>query len=255
MTGGRPSLFDGVGASATQIVVEAMSHLPNEADGANGADGGPGLIGSPDRLFVQTAARGLVAVFATDLFTGEVHRLSPEVFCGRTSFLPWVAGSFALFHEHFHPFGGVWPERRVRDVRCQFELWQFRHALEEDWSAVDAMLCSLLSVDKMDGSAVLEWPLFGLVVADVVEAELTVKRFSRGASSRSQHSVKAAQPSDLPSETLSSREAAALLQVREQTLRRWRMEGKGPPWAKVGEHRVVYRRADLTHWLELQTTR
>lgn len=43
-------------------------------------------------------------------------------------------------------------------------------------------------------------------------------------------------------------EAAAQLQVAERTLRRWRIEGTGPRWHRVGKQ-IRYSQADLDAWL------
>ena len=50
-------------------------------------------------------------------------------------------------------------------------------------------------------------------------------------------------------EVLTAAEAAAYLQIPEETLRRWRSLGTGPRHAKVGRH-VRYRRAALDRWLD-----
>ncbi|MEZ4315806.1 MAG: helix-turn-helix domain-containing protein [Polyangiaceae bacterium] len=47
----------------------------------------------------------------------------------------------------------------------------------------------------------------------------------------------------------STKEAASLLGFPPQTLRRWRVRGGGPPYAKIGG-RVRYRHADLAAWIE-----
>jgi hypothetical protein len=44
---------------------------------------------------------------------------------------------------------------------------------------------------------------------------------------------------------------AALLRIREGTLRNWRSSGYGPPYLKLGAG-VVYRRADVLGWMEAQ---
>jgi predicted DNA-binding transcriptional regulator AlpA len=44
-------------------------------------------------------------------------------------------------------------------------------------------------------------------------------------------------------------EAAQALGTGEATLERWRTEGVGPPFCKIG-HRVAYRRKDLEAWVE-----
>ncbi len=42
--------------------------------------------------------------------------------------------------------------------------------------------------------------------------------------------------------------AGAVLGIARQTLARWRVEGKGPPFVKLGG-RVAYRAATLNAWL------
>ena len=47
-------------------------------------------------------------------------------------------------------------------------------------------------------------------------------------------------------------EAASYLDMREQTLARWRMLGEGPSYAKVGRS-VSYSQQQLDEWLARQT--
>ncbi len=50
-----------------------------------------------------------------------------------------------------------------------------------------------------------------------------------------------------------SPEAAALIGVRPQTLRIWRMKGCGPAYVRLGDTpgaRVAYRLSDLKAWLD-----
>ena len=42
--------------------------------------------------------------------------------------------------------------------------------------------------------------------------------------------------------------------IKKKTLDHWRMQGKGPPYFKVGR-RVLYRRADVERWLADQGRR
>lgn len=44
-------------------------------------------------------------------------------------------------------------------------------------------------------------------------------------------------------------EVADILRVSLKTVRKWRYEGKGPPWVKVGRL-VYYKETDLIKWLE-----
>jgi predicted DNA-binding transcriptional regulator AlpA len=49
---------------------------------------------------------------------------------------------------------------------------------------------------------------------------------------------------------LSSREASSHVGLSEMTLRRYRTEGTGPRFVRLGERRIGYRIADLDAWLE-----
>jgi excisionase family DNA binding protein len=60
-----------------------------------------------------------------------------------------------------------------------------------------------------------------------------------------------AEPPEHPHELLTEAEAAKLLTVSTVTLARWRREGTGPPWFRVGG-RFRYRRDELLAWLEEQ---
>lgn len=44
-------------------------------------------------------------------------------------------------------------------------------------------------------------------------------------------------------------ETAEYLRIEEQTLRKWRLHGSGPPFVRVGK-RIRYRQADLEAWLQ-----
>ena len=50
-------------------------------------------------------------------------------------------------------------------------------------------------------------------------------------------------------EFLTTREASAFLRISKPTLERWRMEGRGPRYAKIG-HRVLYPRVELDRFLQ-----
>lgn len=52
---------------------------------------------------------------------------------------------------------------------------------------------------------------------------------------------------------LSTKQAADYLGLKSQTLRRWRMQGDGPAYVRLGNTpraRVAYRNADLDLWLD-----
>jgi DNA-binding transcriptional MerR regulator len=48
---------------------------------------------------------------------------------------------------------------------------------------------------------------------------------------------------------LTEAEAAEVIRVSARTLRRWRVEGTGPPVAGYAGRRALYRRSDLLAWL------
>jgi excisionase family DNA binding protein len=47
---------------------------------------------------------------------------------------------------------------------------------------------------------------------------------------------------------LTQTETAELLRLSERTLERWRVQGGGPVFCKLGK-RVLYRQADLEKWI------
>ena len=52
---------------------------------------------------------------------------------------------------------------------------------------------------------------------------------------------------------ITSKRAAAALGVKLQTLRAWRMTGKGPRYVRLGDNRlgrVAYRPEDVAAWIE-----
>lgn len=50
---------------------------------------------------------------------------------------------------------------------------------------------------------------------------------------------------------LPSTEFADFVRQRDQTVRRWRMEGRGPVFVRMG-NRAYYRPSDILEWLESQ---
>jgi excisionase family DNA binding protein len=52
-----------------------------------------------------------------------------------------------------------------------------------------------------------------------------------------------------PAEFLTSEQLAELLRVDPKTVKRWRSNGDGPPFIRLGERRLIYSRADVDAWL------
>jgi hypothetical protein len=53
---------------------------------------------------------------------------------------------------------------------------------------------------------------------------------------------------------LDEQQTAAVLHTSVRSLRRWRSEGRGPPFAKVGKN-VLYRYGGILKWLERREER
>jgi len=53
---------------------------------------------------------------------------------------------------------------------------------------------------------------------------------------------------------ITSNDTASILCLSPKTLRKWRWEGKGPKFIKVG-HKVAYRQEDITTFIQQQSRR
>ena len=60
-------------------------------------------------------------------------------------------------------------------------------------------------------------------------------------------------PTDTAGLALTPREAAPILRVKGQTLKRWRAKGIGPAYVRLEGGRVRYRLSDLEAWLAANT--
>jgi predicted DNA-binding transcriptional regulator AlpA len=56
--------------------------------------------------------------------------------------------------------------------------------------------------------------------------------------------------SDIPDEPLTSRQAARLVGVADETLRTWRVRGQGPRFLKFPSGTIRYRRSDVESWIQ-----
>ncbi len=54
-------------------------------------------------------------------------------------------------------------------------------------------------------------------------------------------------------ELMTSPDAARFLKLEPQTLRSWRVQGRGPRYIRIAGTRVAYRRSELEQWLEDRT--
>jgi predicted DNA-binding transcriptional regulator AlpA len=54
-------------------------------------------------------------------------------------------------------------------------------------------------------------------------------------------------------EYLTDPQLGSLLDVTGRTTSRWRRDGNGPPFVRVGKRRILYRRADVDRWLADRT--
>ncbi len=61
--------------------------------------------------------------------------------------------------------------------------------------------------------------------------------------------------SHIASDLIDEKELARRTTLSRTTLATMRRKGGGPPWAKLGPHRVAYRLADVEKWIEERTRR
>lgn len=54
-------------------------------------------------------------------------------------------------------------------------------------------------------------------------------------------------------EYITDPQLCALLHVEDRTSLRWRTDGNGPPFIRVGKRRILYRRTDVEAWLAART--
>lgn len=59
----------------------------------------------------------------------------------------------------------------------------------------------------------------------------------------------------IASDLIDEKELARRTTLSRTTLQTMRRKGGGPPWAKLGPHRVAYRLADVERWIEERTRR
>ena len=48
---------------------------------------------------------------------------------------------------------------------------------------------------------------------------------------------------------LTTRDVAAILSLNPQTVIEWRRGRNGPPWVRIGQKAIRYRRSDLEAWI------
>ncbi len=57
------------------------------------------------------------------------------------------------------------------------------------------------------------------------------------------------EPTKPPPEFLTDKMLADLLGVTQRTTLRWRRDGGGPPYVRLGTHRLIYLRSDVVAWM------
>jgi predicted DNA-binding transcriptional regulator AlpA len=59
----------------------------------------------------------------------------------------------------------------------------------------------------------------------------------------------------IASDLIDEKELARRTTLSRTTLQTMRRKGGGPPWAKLGPHRVAYRLVDVERWIQERTRR
>ena len=99
--------------------------------------------------------------------------------------------------------------------------------------------------------------VMGDLLDEIAEALSRASQRIREAPSARAGSEPGHEPEPLP-DWLTTAGLAAWLQRREQTVRKWRHVGGGPPYVRLGDgltSPVVYRRQDVEDWLAKRTFR
>lgn len=206
----------------------------------------------PGDMVLRAASRGAFVVFAQNVATGRSVALEPaQVWGGWGSFVALPDISCAYFVEAFEPFGGQWPEIAIDACLGLVRHWRSCYRLDDEVARLEAALVN--ACGEGDRSTVVAWTPTYVLSLNAEELDRAAKAvrseyraFGRGEAMRS------AAHSAGDGEYLTSVQVAELLGVTEQTVRRWRVMGKGPPWSRPGggsKGRVVYRRTALDQWL------
>lgn len=225
--------------------------------------GDPELQYGPSQFVTHVASSTELEFFCHALPTGLTRKVDPETFTLRSSLQPVVKASALVFMERFEPFGGVWPRPRLSVLKGWVRQWRDCHALDvDDTKTLDEFVASLHESDEED--FIVETPVFMVTMrgSDLDRAEALVRKLHRR--ERTGDYDTTAPEKELPlvgrrgqelldnNVTLTSAETAIVVGRAENTVRKWRMEGKGPPFHKVSPGKsgsVYYLSEEVLAWL------
>ena len=209
-------------------------------------DGNPHVLG-PAHFLWKVLAKGKVQAWAQVPETGASFPIPAEVFMGATSFVYDIGLSVLVWAGGEPPFGepgGQLPRARIVAARAD---WCARHERDDDSAELVAWLEGVCGLDLERGRE----RVYFVVVDDPAAARATMMDEIRSLFGDGDEDVAPSEDgaSRSDKEFLTSKEVADMLGIGEQSLRRWRTQGKGPPFVKIEGARVLYPRRDLEDWL------
>lgn len=225
--------------------------------------GDPELQYGPPEFVTHVAASNELEIFCHALPTGLTREVDPETFTLRSSLQPIVEASALVFTERFEPFGGHWPRPRLSELQVWVRQWRDCHALDEDTTTLDEFVASWHESDEED--FVVDTPVFMVTMraSDLERAEALVRELHRRERT-GDYDMTTPETQEPPlvgpqdrelldnNVTLTSAEVAIVVKRTENTVRKWRSAGKGPPYHKVTAGRsggVYYLPDEVEAWL------
>lgn len=207
-------------------------------------DGEPHVLG-PAHFLWKVLAKGKVQTWALVPETGASFPVPAEVFMGATSFVYDIGLSVLVWAGGELPFGepgARLPRARLVAARAD---WCARHERDDDSAELVAWLEGVCGLDLERGRE----RVYFLVLDDPVAARAAMLDEVRSLVGEEDAAPSDGGASRSDKEFLTSKEVAAMLGIGEQSLRRWRTQGKGPPFVKIEGTRVLYERGRLIAWL------
>jgi len=214
-------------------------------------DGGKPHVLGPAHFLWKVLAKGKVQAWAQVPETGASFPISAEVFMGATSFVYDIGRSVLVWAGGEPPFGepgARLPRARLVSARAD---WCARHERDDDSAELVAWLEGVCGLDLERGRE----RVYFVVVDDPETARAAMMDEVRSLFGDEHVAPSEGGASRSDKEFLTSKEVAAMLGIGEQSLRRWRTQGKGPPFVKLEGARVVYSRDGLLVWLGDARTR
>lgn len=208
-------------------------------------DGGEPHVLGPAHFLWKVLTKGKVQAWAQVPETGASFPIPAEVFMGATSFVYDIRLSVLVWAGDEPPFGEPGAQLpRARIVAARVD-WCARHERDDDSAELVAWLEGVCRLDLERGRE----RVYFVVVDNPAAAQAAMMDEVRSLFGEEDAAPSDGGASRSDKEFLTSKEVAAMLGIGEQSLRRWRTQGKGPPFVKIEGARIIYERSRLESWI------